>query len=161
MSYRSGPDPRPQAAAMLAALERDHPGAAERLHCDALAELGEWSEIQIRYVGEVRADSGGPGSRCSVAGSYRPERTPPVLEVTRSASTRRRHFTALHELGHHLQQNDEDLGEAALSVPNSMAFEDAACDTFAARILLPDALVANAIGPRGPAVDDVVRLFEK
>lgn len=54
-----------------------------------------------------------------------------------SASRARRDFTALHELGHHLQQNSFDLMEAFARQPDGgVLLEDTACDAFAAEILL-------------------------
>jgi hypothetical protein len=52
-----------QARAMLAVLERDHPGVLERLREDALAELQGWSDLQVRMVADTstRPD-------CTVAG---------------------------------------------------------------------------------------------
>ncbi|MBB4934372.1 hypothetical protein F4561_005192 [Lipingzhangella halophila] len=106
---------------------------------------------------ETQADA----ADCSVAGSYRGDLDPPALVVSASASTRRRYFTALHELGHHLQQTDEELGEAVLAVEASQEFEDAACDAFAGRILLPDDLVNTHIGPRGPTATEVAELYRR
>jgi len=63
-----------QARAMLAVLERDHPGVLERLREDALAELQGWSDLQVRMVADTstRPD-------CTVAGWYRHDTSPPTL----------------------------------------------------------------------------------
>ncbi|MFE4828114.1 ImmA/IrrE family metallo-endopeptidase [Streptomyces sp. NPDC056672] len=99
--------------------------------------------------------------RCSVAGSYRDDTDPPMLVVGNSRSYRRRGFTALHELGHHLQQTDPRLGQALFSWQNSEVFEDAACDAFAARVLLPDDEIPERVRLRGPSATDVTELFHR
>ncbi|MEC3998893.1 ImmA/IrrE family metallo-endopeptidase [Actinacidiphila sp. DG2A-62] len=144
-----------QARAMLAVLEQRHPGRREALRTETLAELGAWPEIQIRMVPE----SGG-GGRCSVAGSYDDETVPPTVHVGQARSLRRQGFTALHELGHHLQQTDPDLGDRLFDWSDSEALEEAACDAFAARILLPESQLPDHLRERGPTAADVVALFE-
>ncbi|MFE9485248.1 ImmA/IrrE family metallo-endopeptidase [Streptomyces sp. NPDC006641] len=144
-----------QAAEMVRVLEERQPGAAGRLAVDALDELRSWPTLQVRLVEEVQGD----GSGCSVAGSYRDDLVPPAVVVAVAASPGRRQFTALHELGHHLQQTDEVLGEAVMAVDASEEFEDLACDAFAARILLSDDLAATHIEARGPTADGVAGLY--
>jgi hypothetical protein len=144
-----------QVAAMLGLLERHWPGAGDRLRVDALAEFRTRSDVQVAIVPETLAGGG-----CSVAGSYGDETEPPTLYVARSASVRRRQFTALHEFGHHLQNTDPDLGEAVVLADDDR-FEDDACDLFAAQVLLPDALIAGVFGDRTPTSGDVVALYEK
>jgi hypothetical protein len=95
-----------------------------------------------------------------VAGSYGDDKDPPVLYVALSASVRRRQFTGLHEWGHHLQNTDPDLGTAVL-LADEDRFEDDACDLFAARVLLPDALVAGCFGDRTPTPGDIVALYQE
>ncbi|MFI6298341.1 ImmA/IrrE family metallo-endopeptidase [Nonomuraea sp. NPDC050790] len=102
------------------------------------------------------------GARCSVAGGYVHSTTPPTLTVTESLSLRRRQFTALHELGHHLQKTDSRL---ALAVRRQSAapeaFEDAACDVFASLVLIPDDTLQPRLDGRSPSAGDVVSLFER
>ena len=94
-----------QAKSMEAAAERIHSGTIARLRTDPLAELSLWDDLAVVVIDESSNDSG-----CSVAGSYQPN--PATLVVTNSLSSGRRGFTALHELGHHLQQTDIALGNA-------------------------------------------------
>ncbi|WP_158068611.1 ImmA/IrrE family metallo-endopeptidase [Ornithinimicrobium sp. CNJ-824] len=110
--------------------------------------------MQLRFVPAVDTDS-----RCSVAGAYIWEDQPPVLAVARASSVGRRGFTALHELGHHLQQTDLYLAqELASAGARGQVLEDAVCDAFAASIILPDELVDQHINAAGPTVHDIVDL---
>lgn len=146
-----------QADRMLQVLDRDWPGARERLQHDALAELRDWPDIQVRAVPDTQTDV-----RCSVAGGYVHTTTPPTLAVTMSLSARRQAFTALHELGHHLQKNDIDLAVAVRSQPADITdFEDAACDAFVGRVLIPDTLLPAPDLGRSPSAADVVTLFDR
>jgi hypothetical protein len=99
------------------------------------------------------------GDGCSVAGSYRGDTTPPTLCIAWSASPGRRQFTALHELGHHIQQNDTGLAIAFITSFDPQGFEEAACNLFAGRTLLPDDLVDRHVGSRGPTAAEVADLF--
>lgn len=141
---------------MIAALERERPGAPARLRRQPLDELLTWPAIRVSLVDESTGED-----RCSVAGSYHPDPPPPTLLVARSASYRRRGFTALHELGHHLQQTDIQLGERTFQFDDPELFQEEACDAFAAQVLLPDDEVQDRIGTRGPTAQDVVDLFDR
>lgn len=53
----------------------------------------------------------------------------------------RRYFTILHELGHYLQQTDDELAERLMSISSinyNKCFEEGACNKFASLSLLPD-----------------------
>ncbi|MEN3539354.1 ImmA/IrrE family metallo-endopeptidase [Microbispora sp. ZYX-F-249] len=156
MTSRASEAVQMQVTAMLDLLERDRPGMLDRLRTDALAELQTWPEVRVHLVTEALPTAEG----CSVAGSYGDEEQPPALCVVRSASTRRRQFTVLHELGHHLQRTDLDLGTAVV-LADGDRFEDDACDLFAARVLLPDSLVASCFDDRTPIPGDIVALYRK
>lgn len=143
-----------QASAMLEVIERLHPRSLGELRADPLAELQRWPDVQLRFVPET-----GGGNRCSVAGSYLPDTAPPTLVIGMSRSHRRRGFTALHELGHHLQQTDIGLGQRLFTRQDTEAFEEAACDAVAARVLIPDDYMAGRFDRRGPTAPHVVDLF--
>src|SRR5450756_2101117 len=129
-----------QVVRMLESLERDHPGATAQLARRTVDQLGSWEEVSVRTVPAAQTDAG-----CSVAGAYIAAAHPPILAIADAVSPRRRAFTGLHELGHHLQQTDYALMEALIELEDSSAFEDAACDEFAAEVLLPAHLVNQAL----------------
>lgn len=144
-----------QVAAMLTAW-KGLGGSLEDLTLDSFAALEKRSDLTVLRVPEfVPADS---QLGCSVAGGYRWE--PPTLVVTESMSRRRQQFTLLHELGHHIQKTNIDLGTKVVEHREPEAFEDACCDAFAAQLLLPDDLVNSHISDRGPTVNTALELFE-
>lgn len=107
---------------------------------DPLETLENHTGIALKFV------SSSP-SGCSVSGYYRP--TPPTLHVHRSNSSRRDNFTALHELGHHLQQTDRSWAMDVLSELTDRErelLEEAVSDALASDILLPKDLVAEHLG---------------
>lgn len=134
---------------MLAVLDRDQPRLSERLLEDLTAAIHSLEGVEI-----VLVEEGGDGG-CSVAMGCRHDLIPPRIVVTRSQSRPTRRFTALHEDGHHLQQNDPELGGHLIDAPHGEDLEEAACGVFASRILLPDGLVDEHILARGPTADSV------
>lgn len=145
---------RTQAAAMITELEARRPGAVERLTRGALAELRTWPELTVKDVPENQTGQG-----CSVAGAY-DYGPPPRLSVAASASHARRDFTALHELGHHLQKTSFDLIEPFSREPDGgLLLEDASCDAFAAEILLPAHLIEQHLDANGPTASAITRLW--
>ncbi|KIF67149.1 hypothetical protein HY68_36220 [Streptomyces sp. AcH 505] len=154
MNYLRSAAARTQAAAMLKELEKHRPGAQDDLATSALATLQTWQELTVRLVPDDQT-----GGACSVAGTYLAG-PPPELAVARSSSLPRRDFTALHELGHHLQQNSLELMEPFANEPDGgLLLEDAACDAFAAEILLPASLVEANLPATGPTASDIVDLW--
>ncbi|PRB43125.1 DUF955 domain-containing protein [Arthrobacter sp. MYb23] len=146
---------------MLHVLESRRPGSVEVLAHDAFAEIDSWDEVQIRRVSEAARVPDEAILGCSLAGGYLWKSAPPTLVVAESVSVRRQHFTLLHELGHHLQQTDPDLGEAVFSAEDTEAFEDAACDAFAARVLIPEDLVTESIDSEGLTVRSALALHRQ
>lgn len=141
---------------MLSHLQKIREEFEEELRTDSLGALGMWPQIELRSVPDYQLGS----SVCSVSGAYLAESEPPVLAVAESASLGRQAFTALHELGHHLQQSVFELMDIPMSQPDGgIALEDAACDAFAAAILLPKALVEEYIPERGPSGTSVASLW--
>jgi hypothetical protein len=129
---------------MVALLQAGDPDLLAALGDDTLDALDRYPGVTLRLVPE--SDTGG---RCTVAGGYSGSEDPPALLVTTSLSHRRRAFTALHEFGHHLQRTDLDLAAALLEHPADEELEEAACQVFASRVLLPDAVVIPLVPRRG------------
>lgn len=130
-----------QAKAMLAVIAAKEPGLAAQLTDAALPVLSSRGDVQVQWL--PRGSSG----TCSVAGTYDPKTAPPTLWV-QHAMDRREAFTVLHEYGHHLQQTvDFDLAVTIAEHPEGDRFEEAACESFAALVLLPE----DRIGPLTPA----------
>ncbi|WP_248814050.1 ImmA/IrrE family metallo-endopeptidase [Frankia sp. AgPm24] len=144
-----------QAEAILRVVEERHPGSLAALCADPLATISSWPDVQVTVVPES-----GDGDGCSVSGSYLDHTQPPTLRVAASRSRRRRGFTVLHELGHHLQQTDPELGQRVFTRVDSENFEEAACDAFAARVLLPDGWVRDRVDLRGPTATEIVDMFQ-
>ena len=140
--------------AIASCVEEAHPGALARLGHDALAELASWPEVQVEWVPDADVGDG-----CSVAGSYRSDSSPPALCIALSASPGRRQFTALHEVGHHIQQNNIELGAALIMAADAEGLEEGACNLFAGQTLLPAEMVDRYIGARGPSAAEVAELF--
>jgi hypothetical protein len=145
-----------QAERMLAALEIKEPGLAGRLCLDPLAVLQARDDLRVEFVGETGMDGG-----CSIAGHYREEPVPPTLVVARSLSYRRRQYTGLHEFGHHVQRQDIRLLASLARSPEGRRIEESASDHFAARILIPESMVSEHVGDRGPSAQSVIDLFHR
>jgi len=127
------------------------------LTLDAFRVLDTHPDLAVLRVPELVPSDAQSG--CSVAGGYRAK--PPTLIVAESMSKRRQQFTLLHELGHHLQRTELELGRNVMSKPDRAGFEDASCDAFAASVLLPDDMVEHAsIDYGGPTAQTAVDLFE-
>lgn len=145
---------RVQAQAMQLKLDSVLPGRRQDLRLNPVEVLRAWPDVVYREV--PAADT---GDRCSVAGAYYGTEDPPLLTVAEATSPGRRAFTALHELGHHLQQSDFDLDDTVHTQGrNAAEFEDAACDAFAADVLLPEELVTHHMSDGTPTADDIVAL---
>lgn len=139
---------------MLTDLQHRLPGQRSDLSRDPVMVLQDWSEVDFRSIAEREASSG-----CSVAGAYYAVSTPPIIAVVEALSGARRAFSALHELGHHLQQSDFDLAAAVdAHGTKGTQFEDVACDAFAAEVLLPTAETAAYLPAGGPSAPDVAAL---
>lgn len=141
---------------MLAELERRWPAGATALRQHTVDTLAEWHEVVVRPVPESDADA-----ECSVAGAYLSGESPPVVAIALSLSPGRRAFTALHELGHHLQQTTNELIEKLLKqTDDGWALEEAACNSFAAAIAIPGTVVHRHIDEAGPTAHTIVSLWE-
>lgn len=145
-----------QAAVMRSELDRRWPGGRAQLRQHTIDTLAGWREVIVRVVPESDADA-----ECAVAGAYLAGEQPPIIAVAESLSLGRRSFTALHELGHHLQQTTNALVEVLLDQPDDgRALEELACNSFAADILIPDVVVSRHIDDAGPTAHSIVSLWQ-
>ena len=90
---------------------------------------------------------------CSCDGFYAADIDPlrPWIVFDSSVTPRRRAHTLLHELGHHLVATEccellEDLDRIAGDEGNVQSWEERLCHRFAARLLIPDALLDEVVG---------------
>ncbi len=103
---------------------------------DALGTLERCRHVTLRYSERLIETD------CEYAGRYRWE--PPIIEVSKSRSRARDAFTALHEYSHHLQKTDATWALDVLSVLPEFTrhqLEEAVANTFASRVLIPDAVI--------------------
>lgn len=132
-------------------------GFLDKLRQDALGTLEQCDDIAIVKLSAQQSVQ----TSCSIAGMYLGETTPPRLAVA-EATRARMQFTVLHEFGHHLQQTTETLGDSLLDRDDGgAALEEAACDLFAAQVLIPDDIVERVLGSGTPAATDLVRLWSE
>ncbi len=144
-----------QVAAIFVELEARWPGGVDLLRVDTVAALTGWAEVEVRMVPESAVDAG-----CSVTGAYLYDDGHPVIAIAESASPGRRAFTGDHELGHHLQQTTDHLIDGLLRPDvDSRALEEAACNGFAAQLLVPEQLTNRHIASAGPTAHDIVDLW--
>lgn len=140
----------PQAWAMLASLP-------ESIDRDDLSDCPLRAIHQVPSLTVVPVPDGDAAGTCSVLGRYQP--TPPTIFVAQSENPRRTGFTTLHELGHHLQRTNIDLGRNILRQDNTKEFEEVACDLFASFALIPDDRVARHVLDRGPDARSAETLY--
>lgn len=86
------------------------------------------------------------------------------VQWRRGEFTPRRNFTLLHELGHYLQQTDDELAKR-ICIISSMnyekRFEEDSCNRFASKALLPDELMRGKIKSSGLGVRLADELYEE
>jgi hypothetical protein len=141
---------------MVATLEARSPGILERLRHDAVEEMRLWDDI------DVVALESSPPTDCSIAGVYLPNAHPPRIGIWSQMTKARAMFTALHEVGHHLQQTDELLIDELDAQPDEGAYlEERTSDAFAAHILLPRELIERALGAGTPTADRIAALWRE
>jgi Zn-dependent peptidase ImmA (M78 family) len=140
-----------QARRLVAALD---PWVVELLATEPAETVEQLLGIQVVFRPEAAVRSG-----CSVDGSYQ-EGPPPRITVATSASAGRRNFTVLHELGHDRARNDPEVVNLLAAEPDGGGqLEELIADAVAAELLLPDTLVNEVIGERGPTAAEVADLF--
>jgi len=90
---------------------------------------------------------------CAVDGCYFQD--PPRIIIAAAAEPRRRAFTALHELAHHLIRNDWDL----MWLARDRNLEEEVCDEFAAEVL-DSAELCDRLLSMPPTALEFVALYE-
>lgn len=146
---------------LVESLQQADPNQYAQLARDPLNTVQAWPGVDV-VVFEPTGGSRRDG--CSVYGYYMRKRKPPKIGIARATSTGRMHFTALHELGHHLQPDHPKIAADLYRYDDEYrSLEDRICDAFAAEILTPDDIVEQTFtkGHLGPTASDVVKLFEQ
>lgn len=121
------------------------------MRSDPLGAVLQWEEVEAQLRGEVR----NPGL-CNTDGLYQPD--PPRILIAASTSPRRQTFTALHELGHHLAFQHEDIADLLWGPDGDRVGEELA-DAFAAFVLFPDDMIEEVFTQQGPTAQQVADLF--
>lgn len=133
---------------------------------DPLTVLEAWGEVTVRRLPRTDSALAPAGvEACSVAGTYYDGTgsSLPIIAVAQSMSPGRDAFTALHELGHHLQRTRGALANqlAELDVEVSFIVEDEVCNRFAAAVLIPADVAAEVFGDGTPTAGNVVELTNR
>lgn len=128
------------------------------LRSDVFESISTWPGLSV----EVSENSS--TSSCSVFGSYLPSTGASGAELARirivRASSARMRFTALHELGHHLQQTSGPAVQAlSLQADGGAYLEELASDSFAAEVLLPKRLIDSFLDDGNPSAVSLERLW--
>lgn len=141
-----------QARRMLEVLKQNAPGDLARMAQEPFEVLRSRSDLVVQTVRQT-------ATTCGVHGSYDGSVTPALISVSRTY-LRHECFTVLHEFGHHLQQAlSLELGAAVTDHPHGDAFEELACEAFAALVLLPDDVVGELTPFRGADAETVAAYY--
>ena len=81
------------------------------------------------------------------------------LILYRSTASRREHFTVMHELGHHLVDNDIDCLSWIADQPNPERVLEQLCDHIAADLLIPLETIDQTLQGNPPDANTVFSLF--
>jgi Zn-dependent peptidase ImmA (M78 family) len=86
----------------------------------------------------------------------------PTIAYLPTPGSRRENFTLLHELGHHLFRQSDDVISALadLDDEDGRIAEENLCDAFAGRTLIPDEIVNKVLHGRRPEARDLSELFD-
>lgn len=123
---------------------------------DLVGALASSDDIIFEWTASV-------SGTCELLGTYSP--FPPRIRVSRRLGVGRANFTAAHEIGHHLQEHDEEWGLGVLAeLRRKHAFiaqdvEERVSNQVAVRLLMPDALVASEW--RGELTPEFVRALTR
>lgn len=81
------------------------------------------------------------------------------LILYRTTASRRENFTILHELGHHLVDNDMDCLSWMADQPNPERVLEQVCDHIAADLLVPPGVIDHTLQGSPPDANAVFNLF--
>jgi Zn-dependent peptidase ImmA (M78 family) len=116
-----------------------HPSMSKAaLALDPISHLQDSGIVTVTAT-DTPLDDGGIQGAYNSAG--------PTIRYNQSGTPERDAFTVLHELGHHLQRTTAEWSFGVLSKLPSFdrnILEEAVCDELASRVLIDDALVADA-----------------
>lgn len=110
--------------------------------------------MRIAPLDQLR-DSRGAGGWCDGV-SLTNDR---VICFAPSPNSRRQNFTLLHELGHFLANEDDDVLDWLADRPDSATDLERLCDAVAAQILLPESTITQILDGRQPAPEHLQRLY--
>ena len=119
----------------------------EQVDTEFLEELADDPAVAVDVLFDVEVTLRPPvprGNGCTVDGTYDPG-PPPRIAVAIDVAQSRQRFTILHELGHHLIEQDAYLND--LPIDDAARRDEDICDEIAARVLLP----ADVVGQTLPA----------
>jgi hypothetical protein len=127
-----------------------------------LAMLAEDPAATLSALGDVAVVPVDPATlpiHCSVAACYDAKSRPPRLLVAQDVTAGRRAFSTLHEYAHHLRNHVDAVVDAFWAMPDGGAsIEEDLADAFAAAVLLPERIVAEAFA-EGITAAAVARLW--
>lgn len=141
---------------LLDILDGREAGLRARLAEAPLVELATWDELEVTYI-----DPAAQSPDCTIAGAYVDTFEPPRIGIIKGTYHAREAFTALHELGHHLQRTELDLAEdLPLQPDRGLLLEEMTSDAFAAAILIPPDVAASYLGSSTPTAAQVAKLWK-
>lgn len=99
---------------------------------------------------------------CTCDGAFFPL-PPPAIAYAATPGSRRENFTLLHEFGHYLVREDDDMLSELADVDDDggQTAEERVCDAFAGRVLVPGDRVDLVLGGRRPEARDLPELFRQ
>ena len=142
-------DPRAVAVRLTRQIDSD---IVELLAIEPVETIEAFFDIPILF----RPGGAKPGG-CGVHGAYDPG-PPARIFIADDILPTRRAFTALHELGHHLIEHDDELNDIGLTHDDQRIEEVA--DAIAAALILNDKLVAAHLTVQPPTARQVADLFQ-
>lgn len=139
---------------LLSALD---PRVRQALTDDPAGGAKEHLGLDVRLVHSTARTNPSP---CPIDGIYLHEAR--TIVVVRSPSRGRTLFSILHEVGHHLMDEDDDITDLLwdAGAERSAWAREKLANELAAGLLLPDALVEQHIPQGGPRASDVISLIK-